>query len=74
MSTVGVTKRLGELLMDKGLISAGQLEHALQEQRTSGEFLGAILVRRKWVKEGDLLSTLGEQMGIPYVRLAEQAV
>lgn len=74
MSTVGTAKRLGELLMGKGLISAGQLEHALQEQRTSGEFLGAILLRRRWVQEGDLLRTLGEQMDIPYVRLAEQAV
>ncbi len=74
MSMVGVTKRLGELLMGKGLISAEQLEHALQEQRTSGELLGAILIRRRWVKEEDLLRTLGEQMDIPYVRLAEQAV
>ena len=74
MSTVGVTKRLGELLMGKGLLSAAQLDQALQEQRTSGELLGAILVRRKWVKEEDLLKALGEQMDIPYVRLASQAV
>ena len=74
MSTVEVTKRLGELLMGKGLLSAGQLDQALQEQRANGELLGAILVRKKWVKEEDLLKALGEQMDIPYVRLASQTV
>ena len=74
MSAAGATKRLGELLMGKGLLSAEQLDRALQEQRTSGELLGVMLIRKKWVKEADLLKTLGEQMGIPYVRLKEQAV
>lgn len=74
MSVVGTTKRLGEMLIGKGLLNAGQLERALQEQRSTGEFLGAILVRKGMVTEEALLKTLGEQVGIPYVRLSEQAV
>ena len=36
---------LGELLVDRGLISLAELDEALAEQRRTGEFLGTILVR-----------------------------
>lgn len=74
MSTVALAKRLGEMLIGKGLLTSGQLEHALKEQQSTRELLGAILVHRGWVKEEDVLRTLGEQMDMPYVRLAEQAI
>ena len=74
MSATMIAKRLGELLIGKGLLTAGQLDHALQEQRSTGELLGAILVRKGWVKEEDMLRTLGEQMGMPFVRLADQSI
>lgn len=74
MSMVAMSKRLGELLREKGLISAGQLEQALQEQRSTGELLGELLLRKGWVKEEALLQTLGEQMDIPYVHLANETV
>ena len=38
--------RLGELLLDSGLLSAGQLETALQGQRSSGLKLGEYLIRQ----------------------------
>lgn len=74
MSATMIAKRLGELLIGKGLLTPGQLDHALQEQRSTGELLGAILVRKGWVKEEDMLRTLGEQMGMPYVRLSDQGI
>jgi type IV pilus assembly protein PilB len=60
------TKRLGELLVQRKLISQGQLEQALLQQRTTGEFLGAVLVRAGAIKPEALLSTLSEQFGIPH--------
>jgi len=74
MSATMSAKLLGELLLGKGFVSTGQLDRALQEQRTTGELLGALLVRKGWVKEADMLKMLGEQMGMPYVVLADQAV
>lgn len=62
-------KRLGELLVGKGLISPAQLDMGLSEQRSTKEFLGAILVRKGWLKEEQLLKTLAEQAGIPYGHL-----
>ena len=39
-------QKLGEILIDRGLINATQLEEALSEQRASGRFFGEILVGR----------------------------
>ena len=41
----GVRQLLGELLLKSGRISAQQLEHALIEQKRTGEKLGEVLVR-----------------------------
>ncbi len=62
-------KPLGELLVQKGLISAAHLQMALEEQRSTKEFLGRLLVRKGWLRSEDLLKTLAEQMGLPFVRL-----
>lgn len=67
-------KLLGELLVNKGVIASWQLEAVLQEQRTSGELLGTILVRKGWVTEDALLKTLADQMEIPYVSLETEPV
>ena len=66
------TKRLGELLIEKGLLSQAQLAAALQEQRTSKEFLGALCVRKGWVSEDALLDALAEQFGMPRVHLDQE--
>ena len=44
-------KRIGDILVDMGYITAKQLEEALEQQRTSEEYkpLGQILVERGWV-------------------------
>ncbi len=60
------TQRLGELLIGRGLITATQLELALQEQRQSRKFLGAILIELNFIKAEVLLATLSEQFKMPH--------
>lgn len=60
-------KRLGEYLIEKKLISEQDLNEALDDQKRSKEFLGAILIRRGAIKEDGLLTALSEQFSIPYV-------
>ena len=67
-------KRIGELLITKGLIRPWQLNLALEEQRASHEFLGAILVKKGWLKEEALLQALAEQFGLRYVHLLHEDV
>ena len=55
---------LGELLVEKGLVSPEELEHALEEQEATGRLLGAILVERRYVSGPALAIALAEQCGV----------
>ncbi len=65
---------LGEYLVQHKLLSQDDLERALEEQKKSGEFLGYILLRRKVIKEEDLLKALAVQFHMPFVRLKDQYI
>lgn len=59
------SKRMGELLVERGLITREQLDHALAQQRLTKEFLGATLIRMGLIQPDMLLATLSEQFQIP---------
>lgn len=61
--------RLGELLLQKKLITSQQLKISLEEQQMSRDFLGLILIRKGFIKEDDLMLVLSEQFHIPYMKL-----
>jgi len=60
-------KRLGEVLIDAGLINETQLAAALNSQRTWGGKLGSTLVRMGFVREDDILKSLSVQLRLPSV-------
>ena len=68
------SKKLGELLVDRGLITPVQLREALAQQRSSGQFLGAILVAAKAIAPTTLLEVLSHHFGIPHETLAPERV
>ncbi len=57
-------KRLGEQLMDAGLIDATQLKEALDHQQVHGGRLGSILVTLGFLSEDALNTELGKQLGL----------
>ena len=63
--------RLGEMLVDEGIITPEQLEEALQEQRTKGGRLEMILITREYVTQDVIMAFVGTQLGIPHVSLTE---
>jgi MSHA biogenesis protein MshE len=63
--------RLGDLLLEKKLISGQQLNEALEEQRRSGRKLGRVLVDLGAVAEADLYGCLASYLSIPFVELAQ---
>ena len=67
-------KLTGEILMRKGLINPEQLAGALGEQEVTKEFLGAILLRKKWVKEHDLMVALSEHFNMPLIDLKNEYI
>src|SRR5919198_3897315 len=65
------TKKLGEILVDEGLISHDQLERALLEQSRTDQLLGRILIDLKMVRESDLMAALAKQIGFRFVDLSD---
>ena len=59
--------RLGEMLIERGMIEAEDLERALELQRERGDKLGKILVDMGFIAQRDLLAALSEQLGMPLV-------
>ena len=59
------TKRLGEMLVDAGLISPAQLQDALRHQRFAGGRMGTNLVALGFVSEEVLMDFLAHQTGVP---------
>jgi type IV pilus assembly protein PilB len=65
-------KKLGQILVEAGLITEDQLVQALTDQKkTKGKRLGKIIVEKKWASEGDICEALSKQRNIPYVKLGE---
>ncbi|MGB1905331.1 MAG: MSHA biogenesis protein MshE, partial [Pseudomonadales bacterium] len=63
--------RIGDLLLDEGVIRSSQLESALAEQKGSGKKLGRLLIESGAVTEDKLLSVLSKQLGLPFVGLRQ---
>jgi MSHA biogenesis protein MshE len=65
--------RIGDLLVDKGLITEAQLREALAEQAKTGraQKLGGILIRQGLLTEAALLALLSQQMNLPVVDLQQ---
>ncbi|HOL17963.1 MAG TPA: GspE/PulE family protein [Bacillota bacterium] len=62
-------RKLGEMLLEAGLITPEQLEVLLAEQKSSRRRLGQILVEKGLLSEARLVSLLEEQLHIPQVNL-----
>lgn len=60
-------KRLGELLVEKGVLSRDQLNEALGAQQHLGGKLGTNLVELGFLTEEQLANFLGQQLGIPCI-------
>ena len=65
-------KSLGDMLVERGAITVDDLAKARQIQRSAGGNLGALLVRIGAVSEDVVLMTMAEQLGIVYLRNADE--
>ncbi|GBC86869.1 Type II secretion system protein E [bacterium HR12] len=68
------TKQLGQILLEQGLLTPEQLEHALEEHRRTPRSLGRTLIDLGYIKERDLVRALAEQVGLEFVDLSETKI
>lgn len=66
--------KLGEILINKGLIAFDQLLQSFEEQKNSSKSVGEILIDKGFVKESDLMEGLSKQYNIPYVKLSNYEI
>ncbi len=60
-------KRLGELLVEQGLLSDAQVQDTLRLQHQLGLMFGETLVQQKLITEEKMVAVLVAQFGIPYI-------
>lgn len=66
--------RIGDILVEKQLITQQELDLAVKEHQNTKEFLGQTLVRLNLITEEKLLKVLADQQGIPFLDLKETKI
>lgn len=66
--------RIGDLLMQYGIITEGQLREALTEQKKDGGKIGEVLIDLGYVTQQNINEVLEYQLGIPFVDLDEYEI
>lgn len=61
--------RIGDLLVNNGVITEDQLQQALSKQKSTGLRLGRTLINLGFIQEDKFLEFLSEQLNVPFVDL-----
>ena len=67
-----ITKQLGDVLLEHGIITRDQLDFATEEEARTGESAWKILVQREELTERDLVRARAMQIGLPFVDVQTQ--
>ena len=67
-------KRLGDILLQAGMVTPDQLSKAVESQKKTKERLGKSLIRLGFVTEENLIKTLAHQLKINHVNLKEEKI
>jgi type II secretory ATPase GspE/PulE/Tfp pilus assembly ATPase PilB-like protein len=66
--------RIGELLIQKGIVIEEQVQIALEEQKITGELLGDILINLGFVSSSEITRVIAEQEGLGFIDLKSYAI
>jgi len=67
-------RKLGELLVETGLLGFEQLSEALKIQQDTGKRLGEILIEMNFISEEEMAFALAMQLKIPYIDLIDYPI
>lgn len=67
-------KRIGDLLIERGLITEKELEFALDKQKQTKEKLGEVLISNNIVSPENIAKTLAVQLEVDYVDLSKISI
>jgi type IV pilus assembly protein PilB len=61
-------KKIGEMLVEAGVITEEQLKEVLELQKKDNKRLGSLIIERGYATEDDVLTVLSEQFGVPVAK------
>src|SRR5579875_2276350 len=64
-------RRLGEILVEAGLLTPERLEEALERQKRTGERLGKVLLEMGIASEAEVARAVASQLGLEYLDLTQ---
>jgi type IV pilus assembly protein PilB len=67
-------KHLGELLVERGILTRQQVQEAVDHQKTNGGLFGEVLVKLGYATEENIAQALTTQYGFPYLPLANYEI
>jgi type IV pilus assembly protein PilB len=76
VQATGERVRLGDVLVEQGVVTAEQVAAALVAQRESGNkrLLGELLVQQGFCAEDDIIQALAKNYGVPYAKITPKLV
>ncbi len=69
-----MSSRVGDLLVRKGVLTQDQLKRVTEAQSSNGGLLISSIVKLGFLTESALLETLGQQYGLPLVKVEESSI
>ena len=66
--------RIGDVLLDAGLITQEQLDETLETQKNRGGKLGDLVIQLGFVSETEFLRALSNQLHMPFIELEHYSI
>lgn len=67
-------KKIGDILIEQGLVTPAQLEEALRLQTSTGKRLGAILIEQGILTDDQLVDVIASRLAIPRISLSQLVI
>lgn len=67
-------KHLGELLVERGIVTRPQVQQAVDYQKANGGLFGEVLVKLGFATEENIAQALTSQYGFPYLPLSNYEI
>jgi type IV pilus assembly protein PilB len=67
-------ERIADALVEDGLLSAGQVEELLEQQKKEGARLVKLIVEKAYVSEQDLAVSMGRVLNVPPINIARMNI
>lgn len=71
---IQLRKRLGDLLVEEGIVTEEQVQQALASQHDTGQKLGDALIALGFISEKQMLNFLSQQLGLPLIDLSRAPI